>query len=490
MHYIVSRPKPRSREISFEDVLLDLIDDIKLSEMTKAPSKKELTNTRVDCVKYLPDKLINYTRTKDYIERFEQFYAYYQHMDIFFDENCNYAKQLEIKSKYEQEYGRDIEMEKTVQEKTKEELESQGMVYNPYYNTFYLLKSSSKPGQKKYRQIDAPEPALKNALSQLKTLFEEFMCYNTYHTSAFAYIPGRCTHDLVKRLQKNRSRWILKLDFSNFFGSVTLDFTMQQLEQIYPFSTICATKRGKTALKNCLKLCFLDGHLPQGTPISPLLTNIIMIPIDYHISNILGNNASQITSFDKDNVCGTVESVEALNKIINPRNGDVYGTPDGDYLFTGKDWVKRMDYRLIYNRYADDMYIGSHRGFRYGPVIDEINKILDKFNAPMKLNTSKTKYCSTNGKNWILGLMYNQDQQITVGHRRKKELQATIANFAMDYNAGQPWNIQDTRIAMGNMSYVNNIEPLYVASILEKYSAKFGIDIKETMKSIIAGSVA
>lgn len=490
MHYIVSRPKPRSRELSFEDVLLDLIDDIKLSEVTKAPSKKELTNTRVDCVLHLPDRLINYSRTLDYIERLERFYNYHKHMDIFFDEKCNYEKQLEVKKKYEQEYGRGEDAEDTVMAKTKEELEAQGMIFNPYYNTFYLLKSSSKPGQKKYRQIDAPEPALKNALSELKGLFEEFMCYNTYHTSAFAYIPGRCTYDLVKRLQQNHSRWILKLDFSNFFGSVTLDFTMQQLQQVYPFSMICGTQRGNKALRNCLKLCFLDGHLPQGTPISPLLTNIIMIPIDYHIANVLNNNASQITTFDKDNICGTVESVDALNKISNPREGDVYGTPDGDYLFTGQKWIKRMNYRLIYNRYADDMYIGSHRGFRYGPVIDEVNKVLAQFNAPMKLNVSKTKYCSTNGKNWILGLMYNQDQQITVGHKRKKELQATLASFAMDYNAGQPWSLQDTQVAMGNISYVNNIEPTYVERILEKYSAKFGIDIKQTMKRIIAGSVA
>ena len=59
------------------------------------------------------------------------------------------------------------------------------------------------------RRIDAPKPDLMNALRLLKTIFEQDFCA-LYHTSAFAYVHGRCTLDAIKRHQANESKWFAK----------------------------------------------------------------------------------------------------------------------------------------------------------------------------------------------------------------------------------------------------------------------------------------
>lgn len=136
-----------------------------------------------------------------------------------------------------------------------------------HYNSFKIPKKSGG-----WRQIDAPDDELKQALYSLKAIFEnDFKVL--YHTAAFAYIKGRSTTDALKVHQRNNSNWYLKTDLSNFFGSTTLEFTMRMLSVIYPFCEVVKYEDGEKALRDAISLCFLDGGLPQGTPISPLLTS-------------------------------------------------------------------------------------------------------------------------------------------------------------------------------------------------------------------------
>ena len=147
------------------------------------------------------------------------------------------------------------------------------------YREFYIPKKSGG-----LRKIDAPNYELMDALRDLKRIFEDDFRV-LYHTTAFAYIRRRCTLDAVKRHQSNESKWFGKYDLSNFFGSTTLDYIMKMFSMIFPFSEVVKTERGFSALKTALSLAILDGGLPQGTPISPLITNVMMIPVDYKLAN-------------------------------------------------------------------------------------------------------------------------------------------------------------------------------------------------------------
>ena len=100
------------------------------------------------------------------------------------------------------------------------------------YHSFKIPKRSGG-----LRQINAPTTPLMEALRELKIIFEDFM-FATYHTSAFAYVKGRSTIDALKRHQGNKSKWFLKLDFHDFFGSTTKEFLQQQLKMIFPFNVL------------------------------------------------------------------------------------------------------------------------------------------------------------------------------------------------------------------------------------------------------------
>jgi len=131
------------------------------------------------------------------------------------------------------------------------------------YRSFKIPKTTGG-----FRQIDAPNEELQNALRKLVAFISED-CGVLYHTAAFAYVKGRSIVDCVKRHQKFESNWFLKTDFSGFFPSTTLDFVMNMFSMIFPLSEICKREDGKEELRKAVSLAFLDGGLPQGTCASP-----------------------------------------------------------------------------------------------------------------------------------------------------------------------------------------------------------------------------
>lgn len=298
------------------------------------------------------------------------------------------------------------------------------------YETFYIPKSSGG-----MRRIDAPLPELKAALTNLKTMLEGPF-HALYHTSAFAYVHGRSTVDAVKRHQRNESKWFGKLDLHDFFGSTTLEFVMKQLAMIYPFSEVIKRPDGERELSSALALGFLNGGLPQGTPLSPTLTNIMMIPVDYELSKALR------TKFPEKN--------------------------------------------FVYTRYADDFHISSRKTFNIREVEDTVLEVLRSFDAPFSPNEKKTRYGARSGKNWMLGVMLNKDNDITIGHKKKDQFRASLTNFARDYQAGHPWGTGEIMYVLGLHSYYLMVEEEAIKGIVAYVDRKVGLDTIKTMKSILA----
>jgi len=295
------------------------------------------------------------------------------------------------------------------------------------YHSFRILKKSGG-----YRQIDAPLPELMTALRVLKDILEKhFRAAGLYHTSAFAYVRRRNCVDAVRRHQKNESWWFAKLDFKNFFGSTTKAFVMRMLWMIFPFSEVVTDPHGAEALENALDLAFLDGVLPQGTPLSPMLTNIMMIPIDFALNN----------------------GFRDLNK-----------------------------QNFVYTRYADDMLISSRYDFKVRDVEKFVADTVAEFDAPFRLNTEKTRYGSRSGSNWNLGVVLNKDNKISIGYKNLRTFKNTLHNFLRDDKAGVRWDVGDIQHALGLYSYYVMVDPDTMAATVESYKAKTGVDIIKLMK--------
>lgn len=294
------------------------------------------------------------------------------------------------------------------------------------YTTFFIPKKSGG-----LRRIDAPKPELMDALSELKGIFEnKFRAL--YHSSAFAYVKKRCIVDAIERHQANGSNWFAKTDFENFFGNTTFDFIISTLKEIFPFSEIMKRKDGEEAVKKAIDLCMLNGGLPQGTPISPMLTNLVMIPIDFDISN-------------------------ALHK-------------EG----------------FVYTRYADDTQISHKKSFSVDEICGLIEDILRRHNAPFKLKGSKTRYGSKAGSNWNLGLMLNANNDITVGHRNMKRFKAMCHSYIMSATKDRnPWPLEDVQTFYGLLSYYRSIEKDTVNHIIQWYNKKYSVDLEAMIKESI-----
>ena len=377
MVYIVVKQSPMYKQMNIEDLLFGSVCDNLLIS-------KNIGNTKTYCLEELPEKLHRAINKGALINKLKEFNQSVDHL-------------------------RTVDRAKL-------------------YYSFLIPKKTGGT-----RRIDAPNPELMDALRSLKTLFEtSFGAKVLYHTSAFAYIEGRSTIDAVKRHQANESRWYAKFDLSNFFGNTTMEFTMQQLSMIFPFSEIIKIPEGRAELERALDLAFLNGGLPQGTPISPLITNIIMIPIDFKLKKALRDF-------------------------------------DGKYH--------------VYTRYADDFIISSRYDFNFRNVEKLIADTIVDSGAKFRLKAEKTRYGSTAGRNFNLGLMVTSENRITIGNAKKRQIEMLMRNYAIDVKNGNRWDISDVQVIAGQLSYLRMVEPEVFERIVQHINGKCSIDIMSEIKA-------
>ena len=293
---------------------------------------------------------------------------------------------------------------------------------NNQYETFKLPKRSGG-----FRTISAPKAELKSAQSQLAQLLSHVV--PGYHTAAYAYIPGRWTKDAVERHQNNQSQWFMKTDLHDFFGSSNKDFVMSQIMKIIPFPALEESLKQKhMSLEDLLDICFIYNEkerlvLPQGSPASPMLTNLIMIPVDYAISRWCSEN------------------------------------------------------HVIYTRYADDMLFSARLPMDKEKILAMVHDCLH--GTPYLINEKKTRYGSVAGSNWNLGMILNKENNITIGYKNKQELKAILNSFILDTVHGKTWEMEDVYAFCGKLNYYHDIEPEYIKNLIDKYTHKYAISFKD-----------
>lgn len=210
------------------------------------------------------------------------------------------------------------------------------------YETVYITKANGKK-----REINKPNIVLK---SFQKSVYKNILLHIPTSYYAVAYKKGSSLrYSTAVHIGKPM---ILKLDIKNFFGSI-LYKTVQEmfLKQGYDYfmATTLAT------------LCCYKGRLPQGTPTSPAISNIIM------------------KNFDDKVAC-----------FCYARN-------------------------IAYTRYSDDMtFSGS---FDSNEVIEFVKDKLNK--SGFQLNNKKTKLIKQGQRQTVTGVVVNEKQQLPKGYRKQ-----------------------------------------------------------------------
>ncbi|MGP5523682.1 reverse transcriptase family protein [Glutamicibacter arilaitensis] len=161
-----------------------------------------------------------------------------------------------------------------------------------------------------FREISAPAPKL---MQTQRWILSNILTGLKIHESAFAYRRGiSIKHCAEVHLG---SRWLLKMDLRNFFGSIEESRVYDVVRGMgYPpllafeISRICTVplphadvssgwlhNRGVTAYGSAMR-----GVLPQGAPTSGALANAIAFRLDTSLSVIAGEYGLEYTRYSDD----------------------------------------------------------------------------------------------------------------------------------------------------------------------------------------------
>lgn len=267
-----------------------------------------------------------------------------------------------------------------------------------------------------HRTITAPNDHLKMIQTMQKMLLEDVL-HILPHNSCHSYTKQRGIKTNAQVHQQ--SRYFLNIDMQDFFPSHSPEFVEKQLLNIRPLIYF------PEYVKLLVQLAEYEGGLPQGTPLSPLLTNLCCVELDY-----------QLTS--------------ALYRYYNERTD-----------------TKAL---IHYTRYADDCTFSSVHHFDQHEVMNVIRQTLEAFGYPYTIHPEKTRFTTHKGKNRVTGLKVNANNEVTVGYQEKRQLKNDIHNAIRDINDNNYPQIDILTRLVGWLAFLHDIEPGYYQFLCNKYT--------------------
>lgn len=298
------------------------------------------------------------------------------------------------------------------------------------YKQFKITKRSGG-----YRKITVPNFHL---MELQKWINQHILAKGKTHPSAYAYVTGR-------NIKQNGeihcgTDWLIKMDIQRFFESIT----EKQVYKVFhnfgyskilslELSRICTrtTTNLKKAKSNRWKIkankyryyqSDIIGYLPQGTPTSPALSNLIFFEIDKKITTI----------------------------------ANTYG--------------------CIYTRYSDDLTFSTNNfdRNRAKQLISDISTLLSKYG--FSRNHKKTKIIPPGAKKIVNGLIINSHKPTV-----NKELKIKIDNhlyYSKKFGVLSHCERQKFRSLLG---FKNHLEGLinYVKSIDKDLGSKYYEEFKK-----------
>ncbi|MFE9905358.1 reverse transcriptase family protein [Streptomyces achromogenes] len=237
------------------------------------------------------------------------------------------------------------------------------------YLSFQIKKKSST----RARVISTPRPSLMHAQ---RWILRNILSRVQPHQNSYAYYRGRSVLDCARK--HLGAEWIIKLDFHNFFETVTESQVFQVFEGLgyeplpsLELSRVCTryaaavnhldlqrylAAKDKYRVIHAYKAPYL-GFLPQGAPTSGALANLVARKLDQRLSN-MANNAG-----------------------------------------------------LVYTRYADDLVFSSGHRFSRDLARGAIGRISREIgNAGFVVHERKTRVIPPGGRKLVLGLLVDGDE--------------------------------------------------------------------------------
>lgn len=258
------------------------------------------------------------------------------------------------------------------------------------YKTYKIPKKNGK-----LREVAQPAKEVKFLQYLAISLIEEKL---PIHISAKAYRKKQSI--LSNAIPHKNSNYLVKLDFFEFFNSITYFDVLQHLK------LHCSESLDHESLELISRLLTWDKKknsnlfLSIGAPSSPLISNSILYEFDQKIFDFCKNK------------------------------------------------------NITYTRYADDTTYSSKNHIEKSEIINFINDFFEKAEYPkIHINIQKIFSGSKKSKRKVTGLILTPDGKISVGREMKKKIRSMHHKFKLGLLDSD--EIEKLR---GYISYINSIE--------------------------------
>jgi len=251
-----------------------------------------------------------------------------------------------------------------------------------YYKNFTIPKDDGTNREITYLACEISE-----IHSEIKEILYDCFLYanDEFPTCIQAFIKKRYSVTNAKLHKKNKSKVGLNLDLERFFPSISKDIIINTLPHIYPFNFF-----NKSTILSLANYVTINDELITGSPTSPLLANLVSIPLDYNIikylkgisNNILYTRYSDdisITSSDVNDITSSnyINIIDKITTILNT----IYGV---NKIRINKNKIAYQDSRIDVNKISitrkdNELFLNEEKNKKIGlSLANLINKILNK----------------------------------------------------------------------------------------------------------------
>lgn len=208
------------------------------------------------------------------------------------------------------------------------------------------------------------------------------------------------------------SQYLLRMDFVDFFGSITRDDIVRYITENAVHFT---SWTGEDVELFCRLVCRTDA-LTIGAPTSPALSNVVCYELDVRLH------------------------------AVAERHGATYA------------------------RYADDLFFSTSAKDILVVVEKRVQEMVRDLELPgnLRINESKTRHSSKRGARRVTGLILGSDGRVYIGRKRKREIRALVHSY-------ESLDLVERASLAGKIAYAIGLDPGFMNSLINKY-ASHGFD--------------
>lgn len=268
----------------------------------------------------------------------------------------------------------------------------------------YKVYKIPKRQEGQFRVIAQPSPEIK--LLQ-HWLMETALSSLPVHRVATAYRKNKSIADHAVPHAKNR--FLLKMDFKDFFHSISAAAIRRYLVEARKFSP-------EDALLVASIVCWRDKStrrlcLSIGAPSSPLLSNALLYEFDKRVVNLC------------------------------------------------------KPFKVRYSRYADDLAFSTSKKDVLSDIKKEIQLICHQLDYPeLEVNHKKTVSISLAFRRVLVGLVLTADGQVSLGREKKRRLRSQVYLFSQDR-----LDVEDIPRLRGELAFAWSVEVSFINTLLRQF---------------------